>query len=98
MSKKDKKQSPSGPQGFAIPRENYLYIIIGVVILAAGFLLMAGGASPDPKQFSEEIFSTRRLTVAPIVLLIGFGVVFYAIMRKPKSKLPAGTPGAAEKE
>ena len=85
MSKKEKKQNQSVQQGFAIPKENYLYIFAGVVVLVIGFLLMTGGASNDPNKFSEEIFNTRRLTVAPIVLLIGFGIIFYAIMKKPKA-------------
>ena len=84
MSKKEKKQTSPVQQGFAIPKENYLYIIAGVAVLVIGFLLMTGGASDDPNKFSPEIFSTRRLTVAPIVLLVGFGIIFYAIMKKPK--------------
>lgn|SRR3990172_11780481 len=85
MSKKEKKQNAPAQTGFALPKENYMYIIAGVVVLVIGFLLMTGGASDDPNKFSPEIFSTRRLTVAPIVLLIGFGIIFYAIMRKPKA-------------
>ncbi len=70
--------------GFAFGRDNYLFIIAGVVLIIVGMLLMTGGGSQDPNVFSEEIFSTRRLTVAPIVILAGFGVVLYAIMKKPK--------------
>ncbi|MFT4682163.1 MAG: putative membrane protein YqhA, partial [Flavobacteriales bacterium] len=43
-----------------------------------------GGGSEDPNVFSEEIFSTRRITVAPIVILLGFAVEIFAIMKKPK--------------
>ena len=92
MSKKEKKQTAPAQQGFAIPKENYLYIIAGVVVLVIGFLLMMGGASDDPNKFSPEIFSTRRLTVAPIVLLIGFGIIFYAIMKKPKQAEKGSSP------
>lgn len=84
MAKKEKKQVNPVQQGFAIPKENYIYILAGVLVLVLGFILMTGGASDDPNKFSPEIFSTRRLTVAPIVLLIGFGIIFYAIMKKPK--------------
>jgi len=49
-----------------------------------GFILMAGGGSEDPNVFNEEIFSTRRITIAPIVVLIGFVIEIFAIMRKPK--------------
>lgn len=76
--------STSRKPGFAFGKENYLIIIIGVVLIIAGMLLMIGGGSDDPNTFSEEIFSTRRITVAPIVILLGFGVVLYAIMKKPK--------------
>lgn len=75
--------SPRKP-GFAFGKENYLYTIIGVVLILVGMLLMMGGGSDDPNVFSEEIFSTRRLTIAPITILAGFGVVLFAIMKKPK--------------
>ncbi len=75
--------SPRKP-GFAFGKENYLFMIGGIVLIIVGMLLMTGGGSTDPNVFSEEIFSTRRLTIAPIVILAGFGVVLYAIMKKPK--------------
>ena len=71
-------------QGFAFGKENYLFIIGGVVLIIIGLLLMTGGGSADPNVFSEDIFSDRRLTYAPITILAGFGVVLYAIMKKPK--------------
>lgn len=75
---KDKKA------GFAFGKENYRLLIIGVVLLAIGFIMMVGGGSEDPTQFNPEIFSTRRITVAPIVVLAGFGVVLIAVLKKSK--------------
>lgn len=72
------------PVGLAFGRDNYIIILGGVVLLIIGYLLMTGGGSDDPNVFNEkELFSTRRITVAPIVLLIGFAVVLYGIMRNP---------------
>lgn len=81
MAKKDTTET-----GFALGKENYKLMAIGFVIIVIGFILMAGGGSDDPNVFSEDIFSFRRLTIAPIVLLIGFIFEIYAIMKKPKSK------------
>ena len=72
--------------GFAIGRKNYIYLIIGFVIIIAGFLLMMGGKSSDPNVFNEkEIFSFRRITLAPVVVLIGFAFEIWAIMKRPKN-------------
>lgn len=71
-------------EGFAFSRENYLILITGVALIVIGFILMIGGGSPDPNVFSEELFSTRRITVAPITVLCGFAVVLFAIMKKSK--------------
>lgn len=79
-----KKQDPN-QLGFAIGRENYIYLIIGFAIIILGFLLMIGGGSDDPNVFSEEIFSWRRITLAPIVVLFGFVFEIWAIMKKPKT-------------
>lgn len=80
MAKKETKEST----GFALGRENYRLMAIGFAIIVIGFILMAGGGSDDPNVFSPDIFSFRRITLAPIVLLFGFGLEIYAIMKKPK--------------
>lgn len=67
-------------------RDNYLWVIIGLIFLLVGFLLMIGGGSDNPDVFNEAIFSFRRITLAPILVLVGFGIEFYAIMKKPKNK------------
>lgn len=79
-TKIDKKEKLN----FALGRENYKLLAIGFVIIVAGFLLMLGGKSKDPNEFSEEIFSFRRITLAPIVVLAGFIFEIWAIMKKPK--------------
>jgi membrane-bound ClpP family serine protease len=70
--------------GFALGKENYKLMAIGFVIIVLGFILLSGGGSDDPNVFSEDIFSFRRLTIAPLILLIGFAFEIYAIMKKPK--------------
>jgi fumarate reductase subunit D len=70
---------------FALGRENYKLLAIGFVIIVIGFLLMLGGKSDDPNVFSDKIFSFRRITLAPIVVLIGFIFEIWAIMKKPKN-------------
>jgi hypothetical protein len=74
----------SGEQ-FAFGKQNYKYMLIGIAVVVLGFILMMGGGSDDPMVFNEEIFSTRRITVAPIVVLIGYGIIFYAILKRAKS-------------
>lgn len=85
MAKKSEVKEISG--GFALGRENYIYLIIGFIIIITGFLLMVGGKSPDPNVFNEkEIFSFRRITLAPVVVVIGFAFEIWAIMKKPRTK------------
>jgi len=73
--------------GFAIPRENYKLLLIGFIIIILGFALMIGGGSKDPNVFNKsEIFSTRRITLAPIIVLLGFAFEIWAIMHKPKNQ------------
>ncbi len=70
---------------FALGRENYKLLAIGFAIIVIGFLLMLGGKSHDPKVFSEKIFSFRRITLAPLIVLAGFAFEIWAIMKKPKN-------------
>ena len=65
---------------------NYKFMLLGVLLLIVGFVLMAGGGSDDPNVFNEAIFSWRRIVLAPIVVLSGFGVVGYSIFKKPKAE------------
>lgn len=83
MAKKEKETT--GQAGFALGRENYRLMAIGFVVIVIGFILMIGGKSEDPNVFNPEVFSFRRITLAPLLLLVGFGFEIYAIMKKPKS-------------
>jgi hypothetical protein len=78
-----KKEEDKKP-GFALGRENYKLMAIGFAIIIIAFILMAGGKSDDPKVFSEDIFSFRRITVAPLIVLAGFIFEIYAIMKRPR--------------
>jgi len=78
------KKKTDTRQHFAFSKENYKLLIIGLVIIVVGFLLMVGGNAESPEHFNPEIFSFRRITLAPVVTLAGFAFVVYAIMKKPK--------------
>lgn len=80
------KNDEKGKLNFALSRENYKLLAIGFIIIVIGFLLMLGGKSEDPNVFSDKIFSFRRITLAPIVVLAGFVFEIWAIMKKPGSK------------
>ena len=69
---------------FAFAKENYRLMLIGLAFIAIGFILMIGGGSKDPSVFNPEIFSFRRITLAPILILAGFVIEIFAIMKKPK--------------
>lgn len=78
--------SKTNQQPFLFDKSNYMWMLIGVVLVVIGFLLMAGGKSANPNEFNAaEIYSARRITVAPLMILIGFAVEIYAIMKKPAS-------------
>lgn len=80
-----KKNKDTQPTGFALGKENYKLIAIGFVIIVIGFILMSGGGNTDPNVFNYDIFSFRRITLAPLVLLFGFIFEIYAIMKTPKN-------------
>ncbi|MCK5462804.1 MAG: DUF3098 domain-containing protein [Bacteroidales bacterium] len=80
-----KKIEQEGPD-FPLQKDNYILLIIGFAIIMIGFLLMMGGKSDDPNVFNPEIFSFRRITLAPIVVLFGFVFEIWAIMKKPKTE------------
>jgi hypothetical protein len=79
------KKETENKAEFALGKENYIYLAVGFVIIIIGFLLMVGGGSNDPNIFNgEELFSFRRITLAPMVVLFGFIFEIWAIMKKPK--------------
>ncbi len=75
----------SRKQGFAFGKVNYRIMITGVLLIILGFILMSGGGSENPKMFNPEIFSFRRITLAPLFVLTGFATVMFAIMKKIKN-------------
>jgi hypothetical protein len=78
-----KKSTESAPQ-FAFSRQNYILVVIGLVVMGIGFLLMIGGGSEDPNEFSYGLFNFQRLTLAPILILAGYIIEIYAILKRPK--------------
>ncbi len=80
-----KKKKTERENQLVFTRENYKLLIIGAVIIVIGFVLMAGGKAESPDQFNPEIFSFRRITLAPLLVLFGFAFEIYAIMKKPKT-------------
>ena len=82
---KEKNEMETEQQLFG--KENYIWMLIGLISLAAGFYLMAGGRSSNPNQFNpQEIYSTQRITIAPILIVLGFIIEIVAIMKKPSTK------------
>ena len=78
---KNNQQKPE----FLFHKENYKILLIGIAIIALGFILMAGGGSDDPKVFNEEaLFSFRRIRLAPTMVIIGIVVLIYSIFKKAK--------------
>jgi len=65
---------------FAFTKKNYILLIIGLVFILSGLILMIGGGSQDPTKFSDKIFNFQRLTLAPILLVIGFIIEVFGIM------------------
>lgn len=82
----DKRAIPANEKElqFAFGRENYRLMLIGLAVLALGFLLMIGGGSDDPEVFNPAMFNFQRLTLAPILLVAGFVIEIFAIMKKPR--------------
>lgn len=71
---------------FSFSSKNYKLLLIGLTINILGFILMIGGATEDPNKFSsDELFSTTRITIAPMLIVLGYIVIMYSIMKKPKS-------------
>ncbi len=81
MSNKNKKAELDS----LFTKDNYIWMAIGAVIIALGMFLMSGGKTTDPNVFdNNEVYSTTRITVAPILILLGFVIEIYAIFKKPK--------------
>ncbi len=79
-----------GRNAFPFERRNYLFFLMGIALLVVGYLLMSGGGVEDPNEFSEAIFSARRITLAPLTVMAGYGIIFYSILKRfPPEKAEA---------
>ncbi|HQW83549.1 MAG TPA: DUF3098 domain-containing protein [Ferruginibacter sp.] len=86
MSKDKKQTSAPGSSNPLFGKENYMWMLIGLGVLALGFFLMAGGKSSDPKVFNDaDVYSTTRITIAPMLIIAGFIIEIFAIMKKSKT-------------
>ena len=77
---KNNEQKPD----FLFDKINYKILLIGLAVIAVGFILMSGGGSDDPKVWKDEVFNFQRIRLAPTVVLIGFGITIYSIFKKNK--------------
>lgn len=71
---------------FLFEKENYTILLAGIGVIILGFILMSGGGSDDPNVWNEDIFSFRRIRLAPTLVLIGFGITIYSIFKNPSKK------------
>lgn len=71
-------------RNFAFDKVNFILLAVGMAIVVIGFLLMTGAGSSD-SVYEPDIFSVRRIKVAPVVCLVGFVSMIYAVVRKPKN-------------
>ncbi|REH56665.1 hypothetical protein C7448_101708 [Tenacibaculum gallaicum] len=78
------KKDNSSKQEFLFGKRNYIIMLIGIAVIALGFILMAGGGSDDPNMFNPEIYGWRRIRLAPTLVIIGLGIEIYAIFANPK--------------
>lgn len=87
MSKKQKYAGEQQPkQEFIFQKKNYMFMFIGIALIALGFILMSGGGSDDPNVFNPDIYNFRRIRLAPTLVLIGLGIEVYAILLNPHKK------------
>jgi hypothetical protein len=78
------KNNSEHKKEFLFEKVNYKILLIGIGVIALGFFLMSGGGSDNPNVFNEDVFSFRRIRLAPTTVLIGFGITVYAILKNPK--------------
>ena len=79
------KESYAKPSPSIFSKDNYIWMAIGAGVITIGMFLMAGGGSTDPAVFNkDEVYSTTRITIAPILILAGLVIEIYAIFKRPK--------------
>lgn len=81
---KNNNKEEQQKQEFLFDDINYKILLIGIGVIVLGFILMSGGGSKNPNVFNEDIFSFRRIRLAPTTVLIGFGITIYSIFKKSK--------------
>ena len=85
MSEKKHVATTSTSNPSLFEKQNLWLMLLGVAVIAVGMLLMVGGRSKDPNTFNyDEVYSTLRISVAPVLIIIGLGIEIYAIFKKPK--------------
>ncbi|WP_299015709.1 DUF3098 domain-containing protein [uncultured Polaribacter sp.] len=77
-----KEENTQKPE-FLFGKKNYIIMLIGLVVIALGFIFMAGGGSDDPNVFNEEIYNWQRIRLAPTLVILGLGIEIYAILANP---------------
>jgi hypothetical protein len=87
MSKKEtRNQTMVHTSESLFGKENYIWMLAGIAVIAIGMLVMSGGKSSDPAVFDQkEVYSTTRITIAPLLILAGLAIEVFAIFKKPKS-------------
>jgi len=83
---KNKKPYHKQDLNFVFGKRNYMFMFIGLAVIALGFILMSGGGSDDPNVFNPAIYNFQRIRLAPALVLIGFGIEVYAILLNPNKK------------
>ena len=79
-----KKDNNTPKSEFLFGKRNYIIMLVGIAVIALGFILMSGGGSDDPNVFNPEIYSWRRIRLAPALVILGLGIEIYAILANPK--------------
>ena len=82
--KSEEKESQASKSQFALGKQNYLLIALSFILIVVGFVLMMGSGSTE-EAYNPDIFSTRRIVIAPTITFIGFVCIIFAILRKPKN-------------
>ena len=80
----EKKRQQARKQKNLFSKKNYQWMFLGLLFISVGFIIMSGGGSDDPNVFNDAIFSTKRIRVAPTLILVGFVIEVYAILLNPK--------------
>lgn len=86
MGEQKRKEEVATRSTFIFEKKNYQFMLLGVAFIALGFILMTGGGSDDPNVFNPDIYSWRRIRLAPAMILLGFGIEVYAILLNPHKK------------